>query len=402
MGRARARAVLAGLALLASGCASILLPPPGTADRAERLLEQGRASEAAAAAAAVPRKSPDYARAQQVAARAAALRARMFREALARGTDLEAAGRYHEAIALYEQALVADPRHAAIAARLAQARLAQEAERERRRFAAERAESAVRAEVERAWQAVVEVDPRDREARRRVAELSAARAAQAAVHLERARTLLEDGRAREALEEAELSARLDPSRPVAGQLVARLREREGLADVRPRQPAAAETRETPKDEGRAEPRQARRPLEPGPTRPPEAAPPPAQIPDEAAARESLAVMRAAVQRGDLVQARAALARAETLAPRLPEVAGERVTLSRLVEAEVQERIKRGIAQFQLEDLDGAIAEWGRALELDPGNTVALDYRRKAQGMLKRIEEIREESRREGGTRSGTP
>ena len=103
-----------------------------------------------------------------------------------------------------------------------------------------------------------------------------------------------------------------------------------------------------------------------------------------------------------MQARAALVRAEAQAPRLPEVVAERGTFNQMLEAEVQERIKRGIARFQLEDLDGAIAEWGRALDLDPDNTVALDYRRKAQGMLKRIEEIREESRREGDTRSGTP
>ncbi len=67
-----------------------------------------------------------------------------------------------------------------------------------------------------------------------------------------------------------------------------------------------------------------------------------------------------------------------------------------------ERIKAGIAKSQREDLTGAIQEWGRALELDPENAVALDYRKKAQGMLKRIEEIREEVRQQGDRPAGGP
>ncbi|HEX5795189.1 MAG TPA: hypothetical protein VFY19_05080, partial [Geminicoccaceae bacterium] len=121
--------------------------------------------------------------------------------------------------------------------------------------------------------------------------------------------------------------------------------------------------------------------------------------DPGALREALALARSATRRGDFVKAREAVARAESLSPRAPEVVAERAALDRAVKAEVQERIKRGIARFQLEDLDGAILEWGEALELDPANEIALDYRRKAQGMLKKIDELREQSRT-GDTRSG--
>lgn len=370
--------LLAGLALALSGCASVLLPPPGTAERVERLVEEGRAAEAIQAAAQVPRNSEDYARAQQLAARAVALRTRIPREALEKGAALEDQGKWLEAVRTYERALVADPEHVGLATRLAAAHAALVREKEQRRFAAERVEDAGRYDAARAWAAVLELDPEDRWVRRRVAELSTNRPAQAAIHLERARSLREDRRLREAIEEAELAARLDPSRGAALELVARLREEEA-----PTPP-----------EGR--PRTS--PPHPAPgRRPPPAAPAAA---DPATVRELVALVRSAIRRGDFAGAREALVQVETLAPRAPEVAGERASLERAIKEEVQARIKRGISRFQLEDLEGAIEEWGRALELDPGNEIALDYRRKAQGMLKKIDELREQSRRVEDTRSG--
>ncbi|HWP34860.1 MAG TPA: hypothetical protein VNM66_04610, partial [Thermodesulfobacteriota bacterium] len=116
---------------------------------------------------------------------------------------------------------------------------------------------------------------------------------------------------------------------------------------------------------------------------------------ETVVREAIAAARALVRRGDYPQALRLLARAEEQVPGARELTLERLSVQRLRDAEVEERIKQGIAKFQREDLEGAIEEWTRALELDPDNTVALDYRKKAQGMLRRIEEIREEARRRG-------
>ncbi len=383
---------MAALGLAVSGCASVLLPPPGTADRVEALVQQGRAAEAIEAARDVPRNSEGYPRAQQASARAVALRARIPREALLRGAELENQGKWLEAVRTYERALVADPEHAGLATRLAAARDALARERERRRFAAERADAAGHYEGERAWAALLELDPQDRWVRRRVADLSAGRATEAALHLERARSLREDGRLGEAIEEAELAVRLDPSREAAREVLARLKEEASPAppEGRPRQSPPPPTEARRPRPAVAEP--PRRPLRPAREE--------GEAADPASLREAVALVRNAVRRGDFPQAREALARAEALAPRAPEVVAERASLDRAVKDEVQERIKRGIARFQLEDLDGAIAEWGRALELDPANEIALDYRRKAQGMLKKIDELREQNRRAEDPRSG--
>ncbi len=390
--RSRRLALVAACVLAAalSGCATLRLPPPGTADRVERLVEEGRAAEAIAAARDVPRNSEDYARAQQLAARAVAIRVRIPREALVKGAELEGQGKWLDAVRTYERALVADPEHAGLETRLAAARGALAREKERRRFAAERAEDAGRYDTARAWASLLELDPEDGWVRRRVADLSSNRTSQAAIHLERARGLREDGRLREAIEEADLAARLDPSREAARELLSRLRAEEspsppeGRPRTSPVAPLADGHPEKPADAASRQPKPARQEREPA---------------DPGAVREALAVARAATRRGDFVKAREAVARAESLSPRAPEVVAERAALERAVKAEVQERIKRGIARFQLEDLDGAILEWGEALELDPANEIALDYRRKAQGMLKKIDELREQSRT-GETRSG--
>lgn len=371
------------LAALVSGCATLRLPPPGTADRVERLVEEGRAAEAIEAAREVPRNSDDYARAQQLAARAALLRARIPREAIARGAELEAQGKWLDAVRTYEKALVADPRHAGLRARLAVARDTLTREKERRRLAAERIDDRGRYEAAAAWAAVLEVDPDDRWVRRRVAELSANRSSQAAIHLERARSLREDGRLLEAIEEADLAVKLDPSREAARELLARLREEDAPTPAAARPPVSSEAASA-EGPGTRPADAAARQEKPARERQPQGR--------SGAVREALAAARSATRRGDFARAREAVARAESIAPRAPEVVAARKALEQAIRDEVEARIKRGIARFQLEDLEGAIFEWGEALELDPGNEIALDYRRKAQGMLKRIDELREQSR----------
>lgn len=393
MARLAALALALGLTLALAGCAILGLPPRGSADRVERLLDQGRAAEAVAAAREVPRRSPDYARAQALAARASALRARVPREALARGEALEASGKLLEAVRVYETALLADPRHQALLARLAAARDALARERERRRFAAERVESEGRLEAERGWAALAEIDPSDRDVRHRLRELAAARPALAAIHLERAKSLREDGRVREALEEADLAARLDPAREEARALAQREAAAAAAGGAPPlvSQAASGQPAEAAKADPKAKPGE--------PVRADATA---RALSDEVVVREALAAAQLATRQRDYPRALRVLARAEEQAPRASQLAAERAAVQRLLEAEVAERIKAGIAKSQREDLTGAIQEWGRALELDPENAVALDYRKKAQGMLKRIEEIREEVRQQGDRPAGGP
>ncbi len=441
------------VALLLGGCATFGLPDRGTVERAERLLEQGRAAEAAAVARQVPRGSPGYSRAQTIAARASALQSRLPREALARGEVLEASGRLLEAIRTYETALLADPHHAGVQARLAAVREALARERERRRFAAERVESEGLLAAQRAWAAVAEVEPSDPDVRRRLAELASNRLTLATVHLARAQSLHEGGRLHEALQEADLAARLDPARGEARALVVRLQAETAAAAAaatRPRvEPAVAVPAVTPastgspsadaarvedgpgparaevgKPEAKVKPKEAaakpdaradgqkesradRKPAPKGGEARPEESPPPASgtvsgPQAEAIVREAVAVAQSAARRGDYRRALRVLAHAEAQVPGNPDLALERTAIQRLVDAEVEERINRGISRFQLEDLEGAIEEWRRALELDPDNAVALDYRKKAEGMLKKIEEIREEARRRGDTPTGGP
>lgn len=51
-------------------------------------------------------------------------------------------------------------------------------------------------------------------------------------------------------------------------------------------------------------------------------------------------------------------------------------------------MKKGVEYFEAEEMGLAIKEWDKALELEPGNANALDYRAKAVEVLKRLEKIR--------------
>ena len=57
-------------------------------------------------------------------------------------------------------------------------------------------------------------------------------------------------------------------------------------------------------------------------------------------------------------------------------------------ASSEEHLRKGIASFQSEDLEGAIRMWDAALELDPGNRTAAEYKSRAEVILKRLNEIR--------------
>lgn len=56
---------------------------------------------------------------------------------------------------------------------------------------------------------------------------------------------------------------------------------------------------------------------------------------------------------------------------------------------VDERLKKGIAHFQNEEMELAIKEWEAVLELDPSNKVAADYKSRAEVIMERLRRIRE-------------
>ncbi|MFQ5328738.1 MAG: tetratricopeptide repeat protein [Thermodesulfobacteriota bacterium] len=55
--------------------------------------------------------------------------------------------------------------------------------------------------------------------------------------------------------------------------------------------------------------------------------------------------------------------------------------------EVDVYLKKGISYFQEEELERAIEAWDMALELDPANETALDYKSRAERVMERLQEI---------------
>ncbi len=53
-------------------------------------------------------------------------------------------------------------------------------------------------------------------------------------------------------------------------------------------------------------------------------------------------------------------------------------------------LKKGIEHFQKEEMEDAIKEWDKVLELSPGNKAALDYKYRAMTILERLKVIKEE------------
>ncbi len=65
-------------------------------------------------------------------------------------------------------------------------------------------------------------------------------------------------------------------------------------------------------------------------------------------------------------------------------------------------IKRGVTLFQKEELDDAVKEWNKVLAMDPGNTEAADYKKRAetiQEKLKKIKDTQDENRAGGASRT---
>lgn len=59
---------------------------------------------------------------------------------------------------------------------------------------------------------------------------------------------------------------------------------------------------------------------------------------------------------------------------------------------VNMHLKNGIDYFQKEELELAIKEWDLALELDPFNKTARDYKAKAETIMEKMKDIRERSK----------
>ncbi len=60
------------------------------------------------------------------------------------------------------------------------------------------------------------------------------------------------------------------------------------------------------------------------------------------------------------------------------------------EEEIDTHLKKGIDYFQKEELELAIKEWDAALDIDPWDKTALDYRARAEVILEKIKEVKKE------------
>ncbi len=52
-------------------------------------------------------------------------------------------------------------------------------------------------------------------------------------------------------------------------------------------------------------------------------------------------------------------------------------------------IKKGVTLFQKEELDKAVKEWNSVLAMDPGNTEAADYKKRAEAIQKKVRKIKD-------------
>ena len=127
------------------------------------------------------------------------------------------------------------------------------------------------------------------------------------------------------------------------------------------------------------------PVAPPPVTPvaPPPPPPPPPPPELTAGEKAMASAAAAERAGDLKKAQAEYKRAATLDQ--PGAAAK-------AESVRKEMIRRGTVQarnaFAKQDLDGAIVNWDRVLELDPGNETAKLERQKAIDLKERLKAIK--------------
>jgi tetratricopeptide (TPR) repeat protein len=91
--------------------------------------------------------------------------------------------------------------------------------------------------------------------------------------------------------------------------------------------------------------------------------------------------------------------------RVPE--NQRKALRELIFMSKEERGKsseahtrKGIGYFQAEDLNSAIKMWEAAIELDPENKTAGEYKKRAEVVLERLKEIKTQTRQVSGAANG--
>lgn len=99
--------------------------------------------------------------------------------------------------------------------------------------------------------------------------------------------------------------------------------------------------------------------------------------------------RAALTKGAYLKAVEELELVARYAPDYKDARELLVKASKEKKEAFERHLKRGIGYFEAEEMELAIKEWDRALELEPGNRNALDYRVRAVEVLKRLKKIRE-------------
>ena len=109
--------------------------------------------------------------------------------------------------------------------------------------------------------------------------------------------------------------------------------------------------------------------------PPAAPPPPPPPPPLTAGQQAMSDGAAAERAGDLPRALAAYRKADTLAQ-----AGATAKVDQMRTLLVGRYTRAARNAFTKEDLDGAIANWQRVIELDPGNTTARSELERAKGL----------------------
>ena len=58
-------------------------------------------------------------------------------------------------------------------------------------------------------------------------------------------------------------------------------------------------------------------------------------------------------------------------------------------AVVESHQNKGIDYFLFDDMEAAIRVWDVVLKLDPGNKAAMEYKKRAEAVVKRLNEIKE-------------
>ena len=121
--------------------------------------------------------------------------------------------------------------------------------------------------------------------------------------------------------------------------------------------------------------------------PPEQAAPPQSPAQEAAQEIDVLLITANSHRemGDLKKAISIYEQALQLDPGNPEITKDLSDTQEELKKLITTHLNEGIKLFNQEAINEAIVEWDAALALDPQNQQALDYKKRAQNMLKALE-----------------